>query len=98
MSKLSLQFCVCLLAITLSATSQIRFLGLSQTVGNQITVIYNSNNLGNINPKDTIYVVDASSAHLFCVNKILSDSIEFYNFIGGEQYLENGTSLPYFYT
>ena len=96
MSKLSLLFCTCFSAITISAASQIRFLGLSQTVGNQITVIYNLNNLGKINPKDTIYVVGVSSVHLFCVNQILSDSIEFYDFIGGEEYQENGKSLSYF--
>lgn len=76
--------------------AQIHFLGLTQTLDKRINIIYNENNYGSVKNGDTLYVLDISATHRFVVNNILGDSIDFFNFIGGEEFQQNGKPLSYF--
>lgn len=78
------------------AIAQIQFFGLTQTFEKRINIIYNENNYGNVKVGDTLYLLDVSAIHRFIVKRISKDSVDFFNFIGGEEYQENGKSLSYF--
>jgi hypothetical protein len=87
---------VCFVFYFSGSFSQVRFLGLSQTFGSEINVIYKKENLGTLKVNDTLYLVDVSSIHLFQVKNLFTDSVSFFNFLGGDEYQENGKTLSYF--
>lgn len=78
--------------------SQARFFGLAQTLKNKTDVIFNEGNLGKIQKGKELCLLDISSMHKLKVGEERKDSIDYFNFIGGDEYQANGKSLSYFNT
>lgn len=84
-----------LIIISIQLRAQLNFFGFSDSVGDNIDIIYNEINFGNADKSDTVVLIDVTSFHLYVVEDVSKDSMDLKNFIGGE-YLEKDVKLSYF--